>query len=41
VHTYRLADSGRYTASGLFTPGDTVMAAGLRWASIAVDDLAP
>jgi Uma2 family endonuclease len=41
VHTYRLADSGSYTASGVFTEGDTIAAPGLPWAKIEVTDLAP
>ena len=41
VHTYRLADTGRYTATGVFTEGDTIAAAGLPWAKVAVADLAP
>jgi Uma2 family endonuclease len=41
VHTYRLGESGRYLESGLFTPGDTIAAAGLPWAKIDVADLEP
>jgi len=41
IHTYRLADSGRYVASGVFTEGDTVAAPGLPWAKVAVADIAP
>ena len=41
IHTYRLADSGRYLASGVFTEGDTVAAPGLPWAKLAVADIAP
>jgi Uma2 family endonuclease len=41
VHTYRLADTGRYAATGVFTEGDKVAAPGLPWAKIAVADLAP
>lgn len=37
VHTYRLGETGAYIETGLFTPGDTVAAAGLPWASVAVD----
>ena len=41
VHTYRLADSGSYVASGVFTEGDTIGAPGLPWAKIQVSDLSP
>lgn len=41
VHTYRLADSGSYLRSGLFTEGDTVAAPGLSWAKMAVTELTP
>ena len=41
VHTYRLADTGAYLASGVFTEGDTVAAPGLPWAKIQVSDLSP
>ena len=41
VYTYRVTDNARYTSTGLFTPGDTVLPSGLSWAGIAVDDLAP
>jgi Uma2 family endonuclease len=41
VHTYRLGETGRYLESGLFKEGDTVAAAGLGWARLAVSDLVP
>jgi Uma2 family endonuclease len=41
VHTYRLADTGSYVASGVFTEGDTVAAPGLPWAKIQVTELSP
>jgi Uma2 family endonuclease len=41
VHTYRLGETGRYLETGLFTVGDTVVAAGLPWAKIQVADLEP
>jgi Uma2 family endonuclease len=41
VHTYRLADSGSYVASGVFTEGDTISAPGLPWAKIGISNLTP
>ncbi len=41
VHTYRLGEAGRYLETGLFTPGDKVLAPGLPWAAFAVDEIAP
>jgi Uma2 family endonuclease len=41
VHTHRLADTGSYVKSGVFTEGDSINAPGLPWAKIAVNDLAP
>jgi hypothetical protein len=39
VHTFRLGDGTEYVPTGVFRPGDVIVAPGLDWVSIAVDDL--
>jgi Uma2 family endonuclease len=41
VHTYRLGETGSYLETGLFTPGDTIAAPGLPWATVEVAALEP
>jgi Uma2 family endonuclease len=36
VNTHRLADTGEYVHTGVFTPGDVVHASGLGWATVDV-----
>jgi Uma2 family endonuclease len=41
VHPYTLGETGPYLEGGLFKEGDTVVAPGLSWATVAVADIAP
>jgi Uma2 family endonuclease len=41
VHTFRLGETGQYLETGLFTPGDSIKAPGLAWATVDVARLLP